>query len=82
LSIFIYLLTCENVTPFVLTAFSWLVDVTSVRIGDVVMTVIPSENPELVPEVTGPFYDEAQVHYRTNLTLYLYWVLSQFFRIF
>ena len=36
-------------------------NIKSVRIGDVIMQVIPAENPELVPEVQGPFYEGAQV---------------------
>jgi hypothetical protein len=38
-----------------------IVGIKSVRIGDVVMQVYPAENPELVPEVQGPFYEGAQV---------------------
>ena len=38
-----------------------LVGIKSVRIGDVVMQVYPAENPELVPEIPGPFYPGAQV---------------------
>ena len=37
------------------------VNVKSVRIGDVVMAVTPAENPELVPEHLGPFYEGSQV---------------------
>ncbi|KAI7849218.1 AAA domain-containing protein [Circinella umbellata] len=37
------------------------VNVKSVRIGDVVMQVTPPKNPELVPEHTGPFYDNSQL---------------------
>lgn len=37
------------------------VDIKSVRIGDIVMQVYPAENPELVPEIQGPFYDGSQV---------------------
>lgn len=38
------------------------------RIGDVVMQVYPAENPELVPEIQGPFYEGAQVGlYKTFL---------------
>lgn len=36
-------------------------DIKSVRIGDIVMQVYPAENPELVPEIQGPFYDGSQV---------------------
>lgn len=38
-----------------------IVDIKSVRIGDIVMQVHPAENPELVPEIQGPFYDGSQV---------------------
>ncbi|KAL0082790.1 AAA domain-containing protein [Phycomyces blakesleeanus] len=36
-------------------------DITSVRIGDVVMSIVPPKNPELVPEHTAPFYEESQL---------------------
>ena len=43
-----------------------IVNVKSVRIGDVVMQVTPPKNPELVPEHTGPFYDNSQVKKKKN----------------
>ena len=41
----------------------YIVGIKSVRIGDVVMQVYPAKNPELVPEIQGPFYDGSQVSY-------------------
>lgn len=38
-----------------------LVNIKSVRIGDVVMPVESALNPELVPEHEGPLYDDSQV---------------------
>lgn len=53
-----------------------IVGVKSVRIGDVVMPVYPPNNPELVPEVQGPFYDDAQVNF--NLSFFLDIVIDKF----
>ncbi|KAI9253809.1 AAA domain-containing protein [Phascolomyces articulosus] len=48
------------------------VNVKSVRIGDVVMQVTPPENPELVPEHTGPFYDNSQ-----EILRHLRWMMQK-----
>ncbi|KAF7726766.1 von Willebrand factor A domain-containing protein 8 [Apophysomyces ossiformis] len=37
------------------------VNVKSVRIGDVTMTIVPPKNPELVPEYNAPFYEGSQL---------------------
>lgn len=37
------------------------VGIRSVRIGDVEMEIYSPKNPELVPEVQGPFYEGSQV---------------------
>lgn len=53
----------QLLTSHVLKAFycNEIVGIKSVRIGDVVMEVYPPANPELVPEIQGPFYEGAQV---------------------
>ncbi|KAI8350392.1 AAA domain-containing protein [Blakeslea trispora] len=48
------------------------VNIKSVRIGDVVMQIIPAENPELVPEVQGPFYEGAQ-----DILRHLRWIMQK-----
>ncbi|KAG2198207.1 hypothetical protein INT46_006615 [Mucor plumbeus] len=48
------------------------VGIKSVRIGDVVMQVYPAENPELVPEVQGPFYEGAQ-----DILRHLRWIMQK-----
>ncbi|KAL7311976.1 hypothetical protein PS15m_009681 [Mucor circinelloides] len=48
------------------------VGIKSVRIGDVVMQVYPAENPELVPEIQGPFYEGAQ-----DILRHLRWIMQK-----
>ncbi|KAI8991241.1 AAA domain-containing protein [Mycotypha africana] len=48
------------------------VSVKSVRIGDVILHVYPAENPELVPEVPGPFYEGAQ-----DILRHLRWIMQK-----
>ncbi|GAA5805817.1 AAA domain-containing protein [Helicostylum pulchrum] len=48
------------------------VDIKSVRIGDIVMQVYPAENPELVPEIQGPFYDGSQ-----DILRHLRWIMQK-----
>ncbi|KAI8983752.1 AAA domain-containing protein [Pilobolus umbonatus] len=48
------------------------VDIKSVRIGDVVMSVYPPLNPELVPEVQGPFYEGSQ-----DILRHLRWIMQK-----
>ncbi|KAI9354986.1 AAA domain-containing protein [Pilaira anomala] len=47
-------------------------DIKSVRIGDIVMQVYPAENPELVPEIQGPFYDGSQ-----DILRHLRWIMQK-----
>ncbi|KAI7898653.1 AAA domain-containing protein [Cokeromyces recurvatus] len=47
-------------------------NIKSVRIGDVVMPIYPAENPELVPQVEGPFYDDAQ-----DILRHLRWIMQK-----
>lgn len=56
----------HNLTYFPCLSHGTVVNVKSVRIGDVVMPVVPAENPELVPEVEGPFYEGSQVKRKKN----------------
>lgn len=37
------------------------------------MQVFPAENPELVPEIQGPFYEGAQVKIMIPI-LFIYWI--------
>ncbi|CEG83438.1 hypothetical protein RMATCC62417_17358 [Rhizopus microsporus] len=48
------------------------VGIKSVRIGDVVMEVYPPANPELVPELQGPFYEGAQ-----DILRHLRWIMQK-----
>ncbi|KAI7879625.1 hypothetical protein K492DRAFT_208133 [Lichtheimia hyalospora FSU 10163] len=48
------------------------VNVKSVRIGDVVMPIVPPSNPELVPELEGPFYQESQ-----EILRHLRWMMQK-----
>lgn len=48
------------------------VGIKSVRIGDVVMQVIPAKNPELVPEIQGPFYEGSQ-----DILRHLRWIMQK-----
>ncbi|KAI8646980.1 AAA domain-containing protein [Parasitella parasitica] len=48
------------------------VGIKSVRIGDVVMQVYPAENPELVPEIQGAFYEGAQ-----DMLRHLRWIMQK-----
>ncbi|KAG0792461.1 hypothetical protein G6F57_004554 [Rhizopus arrhizus] len=48
------------------------IGIKSVRIGDVVMEVYPPANPELVPEIQGPFYEGAQ-----DILRHLRWIMQK-----
>lgn len=53
------------------------VGIKSVRIGDVVMEVYPPTNPELVPELQGPFYEGAQVLLSIWIYAYYYFITDK-----
>ncbi|KAG0177699.1 von Willebrand factor A domain-containing protein 8 [Apophysomyces sp. BC1021] len=48
------------------------VNVKSVRIGDIVMSIVPPNNPELVPEHNAPFYEDSQ-----EILRHLRWMMQK-----